>query len=162
MRTTNQPPNSKGVLKIITLIHLALCSSILLLGIVVLFITENARLNFADTEDLFFYVVPLFAIVAASASHLVFQKNLKQVHEKSSLKEKLVHYQTSKIIQFAMIEAPTFLGIVIFLITSNQFYLIVSALLLAYLVVLRPSASMMKENLNLNADQDRAFKESFR
>lgn len=162
MTSTNQLQTTKGTLKTITILHYAFCATILIFGAFVLFVTENATLNLADTTDIFFYLIPVIAIVMASASSFLFQKNLKQVQEKASLLEKLVHYQTSKIIQFAMIEAPAIFGIVVFSITYNQFYIIVSAVLLTYLIILRPTPRLIKEDLNLNAQQNREFRELLR
>ncbi|WP_225034780.1 hypothetical protein [Winogradskyella sp. SM1960] len=162
MTTNNQPLSPKSVFKNITFIHIAFCATILLFGTVTFFTAENAFLNVSDANDIFLYLVPVFAIAAAVLSVTILQKNLNQVQEKPAIQDKLIHLQTSKLIQYAMIEAPAFFGIVIFLMTSNLIYLIISAVLLAYLVMLKPSASQMKEDLKLNAEQDQEFRRLMR
>ncbi|MFK7834464.1 MAG: hypothetical protein AB8B52_14410 [Winogradskyella sp.] len=159
MNQTNQNRSEKSIIKTLTIIHFMICAVVLVFGTVIIFITENAQINFADTEDSFFYLVPLFAICGAFVSQYLFQKLLNDVHAQATLKDKLTKYQSSKVIQYALIEAPAFLGIVICLITTNQFYLIISAALLAYLIFLRPTTATIKEDLNLNSEQERTFRE---
>lgn len=158
MNTANQPETTKAVLKTITIIHFALCMSVFAFGAFMFLTTENATLNLADTADTFFFLVPVFAILAAFVSQFLFRKNLKRVQTKNTLKEKLVHYQSSKIIQFALIEGAAFFSIAIFMITTNLFYLIIAIVLLTYLIFLRPSTSTIKEDLDLNAEQEREFR----
>ncbi|MBC3847186.1 hypothetical protein H8K90_12390 [Winogradskyella echinorum] len=162
MSTTNQLPTPKGVIKTLTIFHYAYCIAILIFGTVSIFITKNGSINFTDTEDVFFYLVPAFAIILAFLSHFLYQQNLKKVREKSTLYEKLAQYQTSRIIRYAMLEAPALFGIVIYIITSNQFYLIISAVLLAYLFSLRPTKIIITEDLDLNSEQEREFDASLR
>ncbi|WP_296383040.1 hypothetical protein [Winogradskyella sp.] len=162
MNNTNQPQTPKGILKTITIIYYAYCAAILIFGIVALYITENVEIKIADSEDPFFYLVPVFAIAIAFLSHFLFQKNLKKTQEKSTLKEKLVQYQSARIIRYAMLEAPALLGIVIFIITSNPFYLLIAAIVLAYLVLLRPTKPILKEDLNLNIEQEPEFYEAMK
>lgn len=159
MDNTNQPLIARRILKNISIIHFALCLSVFVFGTFIYFTTENTNLNIADTEDVYFFSIPVFAIVAALVGNYLFRSNLKRAQEKSTLKEKLMHYQSSKIIQFALVEAPAFLCIVIFMTTSNQFYLFIAAILLAYLIFLRPTTSAIKEDLDFNAEQAREFRD---
>ena len=162
MNTTNQPQTAKAVLKTITIIHFALCISVFAFGTFIFLTTENAILNISDTTDTFFFLVPVFAIIAATASQFLFQKNLKIVHTKNTLKEKLMHYQSAKIIQFALIEGAAFFSVAIFMISTNLYYLIIATVLLTYLIFLRPTTSAIKEDLDLNVDQEREFRNSTR
>lgn len=157
MNNTNQPYSPKGIIKTITVLHYAYCISIIVFGTVALFITENPEFNFNNSEDVFFYLVPTLAIVAPVIGNIVFKKNLEQIHEKETVKEKLINYQTARLIRIAFIEAPALLGVVIFLITSNQYYLIFSAVLLTYLITLRPTISVIKTELRLNNEQAQEF-----
>jgi hypothetical protein len=157
--TNTNPSNPKQIIKTITIIHYAYCIAILLFGIAALFITENAVMNFSSPDDTFFYLIPLFAIGGLLSSNYIFRISLKSIQIKSNLNEKLTQYQSARIIRIALIEAPALLGIVIFIITSNQYYLIVSAVLLVYMVLLRPTTAIIKEDLQLTADQEREFRE---
>ncbi|WP_299123844.1 hypothetical protein [uncultured Winogradskyella sp.] len=160
MTNTNRTYSPKGIIKTLTILHYAYCVATLIFGIIAIFITENGTMNFSDTEDIFFYLVPGFAIVLAFMSNLVFQQNLKRVQQKSTLKEKLVHYQSSRIIRYAMLEAPAFFAIVIFIITSNQLYLIIAIIMLTYLFLLRPTKLIIREDLDLNSKQELEFREA--
>ena len=158
MNTTNKSQSIKSILRTLTIIHTAFCISIFLFGLAVLYITKNPTLNYSDTEDNLFYIVPILAIVAAFVSQYLFKKNILKAQKKSTLEDKIIQYQASKIMQFALIEAPAFLGIVEFLISSNLYYLIISAILLAYLISRRPTKTEIKTNLNFSAEQEREFR----
>ncbi len=162
MTNTNQPYSPKGIIKTMTILHYAYCIAIIVFGTVTLFITENTNINFADTEDLFFYLVPAAAIAAPIFGNFIFKSLLKGIHQKTTLKEKLISYQSARLIRIAFLEAPALLGIVIFMITSNQFYLVISVVLLAYLILLRPTLSTIKEDLDLNSEQEREFREALK
>ncbi|NRD19698.1 hypothetical protein HNV08_06530 [Winogradskyella eckloniae] len=152
--------STKSTIRSLSIVHFALCTGIILFGAMAYFNTEKAVLNFSETEDIFFYLVPAFAIVLTIINHFLFQNNLKRVKAKTTLKDKLTHYYTIKIIQFALIDGPAIFGIAIFLITSNQYYIIISMLLLAYLILLRPTTNSIKDDLNLNASESREFREA--
>jgi hypothetical protein len=158
--TQTSPSNPKQIIKTITIIHYAYCIAVLLFGAAAIFIMENAVMNFSSPDDTFFYLIPLFAIGGLLSSNYIFRNSLKSIQTKSTLMEKLTQYQSARIIRIALIEAPALLGIVIFIITSNQYYLIISAVLLAYMVLIRPSTTIIKEDLRLTPDQESEFRES--
>lgn len=159
MRTTNQPQSPSSILKTLKTLHIAFCFSVFIFGAAVLYVANNATINFNDSDNIFFYIVPLFAIVGAIASQFLFKKTITRAHDKSSLSEKLTHYQSSKLIQYALVEGPAFLGIVIFLTTSNQYYLLISAVLLVLLISLRPTLSEIKGHLKLTPAQEKELRE---
>jgi len=161
MSNINQPSNDiKGIIRTMTIIHYAFCASILIFGLIICYSIERVSINFADTEDLFFYLVPFLAIMGAVVGRFLFQNNLKNIHEKPTLKEKLGSYQSAILIRTAMIEGPGFLGIVAFMITGNQLFLIISAVLLVYLFLLRPTTSTIIEDLNLKTEEEREFRKA--
>ena len=160
--TSTIPPNPKSILKVIIILHSAFCLAILIFGITTVFITDKASISFTETDDIFFYLVPMFAITLAVLSQLLYQRNLTSVHKKTTLIEKLTTYQSIRIIRYAMLEAPALLGIVIFIITDNQYYIIISAVILAFLVLLRPTKTIIKDDLKLNSEQEKEYRDAMR
>ncbi|WP_439152675.1 hypothetical protein [Winogradskyella sp.] len=158
--TNTNPHNPKQIIKTLTILHYAYCLAVIVFGTTALFITDNASINFSNTDETFFYLIPIFAIGGVLSSNYIFRNSLKSIQQKSTLIEKLTHYQSVRIIRIALIEAPALLGIVIFMITSNQFYLIISAVLLAYMVLLRPTLPVIKTDLQLIPEQEREFREA--
>ncbi|WP_426429839.1 hypothetical protein ACPX19_09875 [Winogradskyella sp. HB-48] len=155
--TTNTP---KKIINTLTVIHYGYCIAILVFATVVFLISDHTIISFDDSEDLFLYLVPIFAFGGVSVSIFMFKAQLKQIHKKETLIEKLTAYQTSHLIRIALIEGPAFLGIVIFMISSNLFYLIIALALLVYLIFLRPTANGIKEDLNLNFEQEKEFRKN--
>lgn len=155
--TTSTP---KKIINTLTVIHYGYCIVILALAIVAFLISDHTRIGFNDSDDLFLYLVPIFALGGISVSIFIFNTQLRQIHKKESLTEKLSAYQTSHLIRIALIEGPAFLAIIIFMISSNLFYLIIALALLAYLIFLRPTANGIKEDLNLNFEQEKEFRKT--
>ncbi|WP_299365619.1 hypothetical protein [Winogradskyella sp.] len=159
---TKQPYQPKSIIKTMTTLHYAYSFAVLVFGTIALYITDNATMNLNDTNDIFFYLVPILAVGGVMASHFLFNSLLKTVHAKSTLKEKLTSYQSARIIRLALIEGPAILGIVIFITTSNLFYLIISAILLVYMIFLRPTLQIIKQDLNLTVDQNKELREALK
>ena len=162
MQSNAQSSDIKGIIKTMTTLHYSYSIAVLVFGIIAFFITEDASMNLNNTEDIFIYLVPIFAIGGAIASHFIFNSQLKKVHEKKTLKEKLTAYQTARIIRLALIEGPALLAIVIFFKTNNLYYLIIGAVMFAYMILLRPTPQVIRQELNLTIDQDKELREAIK
>ena len=75
----------------------------------------------------------------------------------NSLREKLVLYQQTTIVRYAILDAATFFSAIAFMLSSNVFYLVISLLLLLYLIKLRPTKWKLLEDLALNKEDTMQF-----
>lgn len=150
----------KNILKTLITIHYGYSVAVLAFATFSFLISDDPIMSFNDSDDLFLYLAPLFAVGGISASVFLFKTQLKRIYEKETLEEKLIAYQSSHIIRIALIEGPAFLSIVIFMISNNLFYLIIALVLLAYLISLRPTSDRVKQDLNLNFQQEKEFRKT--
>jgi len=146
-------PDPQTFFKTITIIHLALVAGQALFGIVAFFITNSTSLTLRPVGDIFFYVVPLLAITGIITGNFLFKQKLNSLSENTSLKEKLSIWQTATIIKFATAEAPSLLGIAVYLITRNLFYLFVSGLVVLYFIWIGPKKENIAHDLHLSYDE---------
>lgn len=150
----------KNILKTLITIHYGYSIAVLVFATFSFLISDHTIMSFNDSNDLFLYLAPLFAVGGILASVFIFKTQLKRIHEKETLEEKLIAYQTSHLIRIALIEGPAFLSIVIFMTSNNLFYLTITFLLLAYLLSLRPTSDRIKQDLNLNFQQEKEFRKT--
>lgn len=70
-----------------------------------------------------------------------------------SLDEKLAAYQRALIRRFSLLEGPSLVTLVLALSTHNSIYLQLSAVLIIYLITLRPSQKRFENDIVLNPEQ---------
>jgi hypothetical protein len=76
--------------------------------------------------------------------------NLKN---KTTLLEKLTGYQAALIVRFALLEGPSLFAIVVFTLTNNWFFLLISVCIIVYFITLRPGTEKVADDLQLNYDE---------
>ncbi len=148
----NYKMTSKEFFKSIQIIHLALITGVIILGIfaysfhyIGIEMEGGKELNFA-----LIYVVPVFAIAGIIASNLVFKQKLKECIARPNLKEKLNCYRSALIIKFALIEGSSFFALVAFLLTGDLLYLGFAAILVVVFITYTPSKEKSIVDLELN------------
>jgi len=136
--------------KSLKVVHLALA-----LG-VVFFTLTSILLQFAgfgtpgpDVDKILVLVVPIFALIGSYASNFIFRKKLNEIRKKSSLKEKMEEYRSALIIRLALIEGPSFLTVVAYLLTGNYLFLGLVVALLIVFFIYAPKQSKFIADLEL-------------
>ncbi len=148
----NYKMTSKDFFKSVQIIHLALITGVIILGIfaysfhyIGIEMEGGKELNFA-----LIYVVPVFAIAGIIASNLVFKQKLKECIAQPNLKDKLNCYRSALIIKFALIEGSSFFALVAFLLTGDLLYLGFAAILVVVFITYTPSKEKSIVDLELN------------
>ncbi|GAB3934751.1 hypothetical protein [Mucilaginibacter myungsuensis] len=137
-----------NALKTLKLIHLALLLGQVMFGAVAFLQIRNLHFDLDFNGQPLMIVVAVLAVSAFTVGNLLFNKQLEAAVSRTSLTEKLSGYQTAMIIRLALIEGPSMLGIVGFLISGNWAYLIVSGVLVFWFVILRPTKDKIETDLN--------------
>lgn len=144
-----QTPQS--ILKSMQIIHAGLLAGQVMFAVVSYTVVEKApHFDIKNTGDVFLFIVPLMAIASFIASNLLFKLKIAGLPGKDILVEKLIGYLTALIIRFALLEGASLFGIVTFLISGNLLFLLISALLMIYMLTLRPSVSKAEADLELS------------
>jgi hypothetical protein len=154
----NLPQTPAIFLRTITLIHLALAAGQVLFGVVVLSINDRIIINVRDMHDPMVYLVPLLAVTCFFLSNFLFKKALSSaIKPESTLRQKLMYYQTALIIRLALLEGPSLFGIVAFFLTGSLFFLLISAFLVCYFSYIRPTKDNIEEVLELSYEEKELF-----
>ena len=153
---TAQTPNT--FLRTIKIIHLALVAGQVLFALTVIVVSKRIVINVRDTQDPLVYAVPAFAVICFILSNLLFKKMLVGINNPdSSLKKKMAMYQTALMIRLALLEAPSLFGTVAFFLTGLLMFLVISALMVAYFIYIRPTDDNVKEALALTYSEKEIF-----
>lgn len=151
-------PNSYT--KTLSIIHLGLLAGPFILGVVAYLQTENPFLDYTNTEDVFIYVVPIFALSGIFVGNLLFKQMMTSAMKTDGLRTKLARFQTASLIKYALIEGPALLGAVAFLNTGNLTYLYIAGVLILFLYLLRPTKEKIELGLQLKGEEKSQFNKS--
>lgn len=138
-------------LRVIQIIHLAFCLSILLFAFVVVLITyPNAIFAVSfDAEQPATFIAPIFAVGCVVLSNFLFSKVLSNIEEIPGTSAKLVRYQTAFIVKCAPLEAAALFNLVTVLITQNLFFILFAGIPFVALWFSRPTKEKMNELLKI-------------
>lgn len=130
-------------LKVFKIIHLALVAGLILAYIIIgnLLDTGNLQLPTINSDSLIYLLIPIAAYII---SNLLFKMLISKIDAKLSFEEKLPAYQSASIVRWAIIEGAAF----IILILKPEL-LIFGGLLIVYLILLMPTESRIKSDLNI-------------
>lgn len=157
MNNQNLLQTPKTFLRTITIIHLAMLLGQALFAIVVFSLIKNTGIDLKDTKDPFLFVVPIMAIGCFTASVFVFKSKINEAANKPTLKGKLMAYQAAFIIQVALLQGASLFGIVVYDVTRNFLYLLISMVIILYFIMIRPTKEKITDSLNLDYEEKMQF-----
>ncbi|MEO1010141.1 MAG: hypothetical protein AAFX53_02480 [Bacteroidota bacterium] len=145
-------------MKTLVIIHAALCLG-LIFAIVLFYSLVQAFSTQMDASDPLTYGVPIAAILGYFGSKFFFRKQVESISKDDALKTKFSKYQTASIIQYGLLEAPAFLGILAYYLTANALFLVISVTLTLYIMSLRPSKEKFTKVIPLDGGERRNLDE---
>jgi len=121
-----------------------------LFGLVTFYLrSTQAAEEESELSQLFLVLVPLVAVAGIAASFQVFKLMVKKAREHPDLKSKVSRYGSALIVRYALLEAPSLLGIIAFFLTDNYLFLAISGLIVALFFVIRPTKAKLEQDLEL-------------
>jgi hypothetical protein len=147
---------SKGFLKTISIIHIALLMGLILFGVIAFIQSGKTGIDIKNVNDPFMVVVPVIAIVGFIASNLIFRQQLYNM-DNDPMRDKIPAYQTALIIRYTCLEAPALVGIGSYLINGNFLFLIIAGIITLYLMSIRPTKHKIDIDLGLTEEESLEF-----
>jgi uncharacterized membrane protein len=148
----NTIQSPKTVVRTLGIIHLALLAGQALFAFVMFTLSEQTSIKL-DKNDIFIFIVPVFAVAAFFISQLLFKTLLNKAVNTTGLNAKLSNYQIAVIVRMALLESASLFAIVVYYLTGNFLYLLIAILLMIYGVVIRPTAENIADDLLLTYDE---------
>lgn len=135
--------------KPLAIIHLALMAGQIIFAAVCIALTGKTEIILNPANDLFFILVPALAVFGMTGSNLIFKKLLDQARQKSTDAAKIAGYRTALIVRYALLEAPSLVGIVAYFLTGNLFYIFISGFIILFFLTFRPTKEKMEMDLSI-------------
>ncbi len=123
----------------LSIIHLALIAGQIIFIAVVLVLNGNYEIILQPNDDLFFFIVPGFAVMALITSNMIFKKMAEPIRMTLHLSEKLNQYRSACTVRYALVECPSLFAIICYYMSGNLFYIFISGFCILYLFTLRPT-----------------------
>ncbi|MEM6768358.1 MAG: hypothetical protein AAF655_25695 [Bacteroidota bacterium] len=150
---------SKEYLNYLQLIHAALIiGQLLFAGVAIFLISQGGPLS-EDLTDIFQLLAPILVLGGIAGSIFLPKTLLASAKESSDLSGKLQTYRSTSIIKFAILEAPSLVSLVAFLLTGNSFFLGLAAIIVAVFFMNRPTTSTIINELELNQEEARIIED---
>ena len=132
----------KEKLKVIKIIHIALCLG-LVLGYYI--IGDLKTFNFfkipnIDSSTFIYLAIPL---VAYFLSRYLYISKLKNIDSKKKLEENMLEYQSASVIRWAILEGSAFAILIL-----NKDFLLFGVLIILYLALLHPTEEKIRSDIN--------------
>lgn len=146
-------------LKKLRIVHIALTIGQIAFAVIVfnLKFSEALFVDISNTNNPFLLIVPMITIVGFTMGNFLFKKQLATIKREDSDSTKISKYQTATILKFALLEGPSLLGIVAFMLSGNLIFLIFSGIIILYFISLRPSDSKVEKDLNITSAYDTTY-----
>ena len=111
-------------------------------------------------NGIFQMVVPVVVIGGLIGSILLTKNRLQAIREKTDLKGKMADYRATQILKYALIEGPSLLAIVAYLLTGSMYLLGFAAIMIVALYMNRPTRDAAANDLELSIDERAVIDES--
>jgi len=139
-------------LRTLQILHLALVGGqamflLLAAGLVLSGKSPRAFVLPADTGHILVLVMYLLAFGALAAGNRLFNRKVTALQQQPAGEGKYSSYRAATIIRYALLEAPSLIGIVLFMLTGDYVLLGVPLLVIAVFVWLRPSRKAIIRDL---------------
>ncbi|TLP79622.1 hypothetical protein ES765_10270 [Maribacter sp. ACAM166] len=132
--------------------HLFLVAGLSIFTIWVIF--QINSFNTSTTgENLYLFVVPIFALLGYFGSQLIFKKMISKIKLPERLDKKLKKYQSALHLKYVLIEVPAFVGLYVYYNSGNALPLVISICLLAYLFVQKPNKGNIIKSIPLTQNE---------
>ena len=143
---------TKQYLKTLTIINFALIIGQVLFGVIVIYLTLNGFDGAKDStfENVFTYLLPIVTFGGLIASIFVYKKKISLINYNKDLYSVLTEYRSALITRYALLEAPSFLALVVTLLTGNFMFLIYAGLMILCTIYWRPTKNSILKDLELS------------
>jgi len=147
---TLKPLTPENTLKTLAFTHVAMLAFQMLFAIVAFAQTTRMYFGVMNMDDQFVFIVPVLALGGFFGSYLIFKKQKYALREKVNLQHKLAGYQLVLITRFALLQGPSLFAIVAYIFSGNVFFLLITTLMSAYFIFLRPTREKIETDLHFD------------
>ena len=147
-----QPITAKALVNSIRMVYLAQVICVVFAAVVLLTI-RNGEVATPELIEIFRYVAIGIMMVGIPSSFFLYKRLVANVDPALTLREKFAKLQAAILIRCALLEVPALFGIVCAYQTGDLNFLIMSAIMLALMLSVRPTIETMCTDLQLSESE---------
>ena len=156
MKTQRQ--TSKEYFRMQSLLHYALwAGQFFFLGVAAIIIhtqrTDADREMDGESGSLNLMIALIVTFGGLFLSRQLFRNQVAIIKQKTNLKQKLTAYRIALLKKYALIEGPTLLAIVLYIITENPLLAVLAGLVILLFFLERPTRSRLVNDLDLTKEE---------
>lgn len=145
---------TKSYFTALKIVHFALTAGVILFLVMAVIIQITGfEPELKEMEMILLGITVFTAIAGIFTGNLLFRKRLEQLVELKSLKEKLTGYQSALIVKYALVEGPAFFCVVVYLLTANILFPVITVILVFTMVLFAPRKDKLISDLNLSTKE---------
>ena len=150
-----QQQTSAAYFKILNLLYYAIIAMQLITAAILVLIKKTQEIpdSLEDKGDLIIYVLVAIVLAGILGSSFFYKSQCNKLSNLENLKAKMTGYRSIFIIRLAVLEALTFVALVVFLLTGNLVILAIAGFVLIYSLKLRPVKHSIIRDLNLSSTE---------
>ncbi|MBW7675078.1 hypothetical protein [Chryseobacterium chendengshani] len=152
----NQNIEPASFFKMMSLIYNALLAGMIIMGGMMFLMNPSKNLDF-DLNNQLLAIMLVVMVTGVFGSNLGYNFLKNKIDNNDSIREKIAKVQGATIAKLAFIEAPALLGIILYMVESNLAFLMLSAIMILYFLVLKPSKDKILDDMNLTSEERRKF-----
>lgn len=148
--------NFKEYLNSLMILHVALLAGQVFFIAIIYFLfnaNEPPLTGVEATGQMEVYIIGLLTIACVLASSHLFGRRIRALKEENSLSAKLSGYRAASILRYALLEGPSLIAIMFYLIANNLILLIFSAMIVILFIVYRPTKERLVADLELSPSE---------
>lgn len=147
-------PTLQQLYRSIKVLPLALMVGLVLMTSVILYLNQDAIPN-ESIEEFFVIGIALLAAISAVLGSYLFRKKINETVGKPIV-DKVVLYRQATILRFALLEGPALIALVLFHISGNYLFMVITGAMFLFMLLNRPTDDMIAQHLNLT-ESDKQF-----
>ncbi len=149
--------NAQQYFKLLNIIHKALLGGQLVFMIVSVFLVLSGTFEafLAEERNLFFIIVAIMAAGGLFAGNFLYNKQLNSIIQLNDFIEQFTKMRALIIMRLALLEGPTILAIIFYLLTGSWLFLLFAAVLLLLFLKLKPDKEKIIEELEFSEEKKR-------
>lgn len=149
--------SSASYLRVLQILFGGLLMGLVAFAAIVFFLVEGQGMGSSDMGTEFMLIVGGATIVIIAGGLLVSKRVLDDTKPNADVGEKLDRYRTAQLVRYVTAEGPGLLAQVGFLLTGNKAYFALGAVLIGYLIWMRPTRDKIIQDLNLSQEEQKAI-----
>lgn len=137
-------------LRTLTILHAALLiGQVLFAGTAYFLVSSgNFKLNPTGLEEVFYVLVPVIVAGGIVASFAFAASKIKGLRENPNVQARVMGFRSTSILQWALLEGPSFFATAIYIITGSLFHLALAVAVILVFIYIRPTRAKLEEIIN--------------